>query len=134
MQTILGLHATRNLRLPKFAPGEFVPRYHKYVLGADLRRQAYAVCRGVVVANGERDGRLAVLPAERPVAALHEVDQVRIAALSRLLRSLRRMRRPHVLVLERGYLKTGFKRRVFHSLWWPAPEAALTDQFTPIRS
>ena len=28
------------------------PRYHKYALGADLRRQAYAVCRGVVVANG----------------------------------------------------------------------------------
>jgi hypothetical protein len=33
------------------------PRYHKYALGADLRRQAYAVCRGVVAANGERDGR-----------------------------------------------------------------------------
>lgn len=33
------------------------PRYHKYALGADLRRQAYAVCRGVVVANGEREGR-----------------------------------------------------------------------------
>lgn len=33
------------------------PRYHKYALGTDLRRQAYAVCRGVVVANGEREGR-----------------------------------------------------------------------------
>lgn len=32
-------------------------RYHKYALGADLRRQAYAVCRGVVVANSEREGR-----------------------------------------------------------------------------
>ena len=39
------------------------------------------------------------------------------ATLARLLRSLRRMRRPHVLVLGRGYLKTGFKRRVFHSLF-----------------
>lgn len=25
-------------------------RYHKYALGTDLRRQAYAVCRGVVIA------------------------------------------------------------------------------------
>ena len=33
------------------------PRYHKYTLGSDLRRQAYAVCRGVVVANGEGEGR-----------------------------------------------------------------------------
>ncbi len=31
------------------------PRYHKYALGTDLRRQAYVVCRGVVVANGERE-------------------------------------------------------------------------------
>lgn len=31
------------------------PRYHKYALGSDLRRQAYVVCRGVVVANGERE-------------------------------------------------------------------------------
>jgi hypothetical protein len=28
------------------------PRYHKYTLGADLRRQAYAVCRGVVAEDG----------------------------------------------------------------------------------
>jgi len=33
------------------------PDYHKYTLGTDLRRQAYAVCRGVVVANAEREGR-----------------------------------------------------------------------------
>ncbi len=33
------------------------PRYHKYALGTDLRRQAYAICRGVVVANGERERR-----------------------------------------------------------------------------
>jgi hypothetical protein len=47
------------------------PRYHKYALGADLRRQAYAVCRGVVVANGERDGRLAAV--ERLVLAVEEL-------------------------------------------------------------
>ncbi len=47
------------------------PRYHKYALGADLRRQAYAVCRRVVVANGERDGRLAAV--ERLVLAVEEL-------------------------------------------------------------
>ncbi|MCP5451573.1 MAG: hypothetical protein H6972_13705 [Gammaproteobacteria bacterium] len=51
------------------------------------------------------------------LAALPQADQVRIDALLRLLRSLRRQRQPHVLVLERDYLKTGFKRRVFQSLW-----------------
>ncbi len=51
--------------------GRICPRYHKYALGADLRRQAYAVCRGVVVANGERDGRLAAV--ERLVLAVEEL-------------------------------------------------------------
>lgn len=46
-------------------------RYHKYALGADLRRQAYVVCHGVVVANGERDGRLAAV--ERLVLAVEEL-------------------------------------------------------------
>ncbi len=36
---------------------------------------------------------------------------------------VQRGNQPHVLVLERGYLKTGFKRRVFQSLWWPTPAA-----------
>ena len=79
----------------------------------------------------QRGNRLAVLPARLPVAALHQADSVRIAALSRLLRSLRRMRRPHVLVLQRGYLKTGFKRRVFHSLWWPALQAVTSPSLRP---
>ena len=47
------------------------PRYHKYALGADLRRQAYAVCRGVVVANGERDGRARAV--ERLAVAVEEL-------------------------------------------------------------
>ncbi len=71
----------------------------------------------------QRGNRLAVLPVWWPVAALPQADQVRIDALPQLLRSLRRQRQPHVLVLERGYLKTGFKRRVFQSLWWPTPAA-----------
>ncbi len=36
--------------------GGIRPRYHKYALGVDLRRQVYAVCRSVMVANGARDG------------------------------------------------------------------------------
>lgn len=47
------------------------PRYHKYALGTDLRRQAYAVCRAVVVANGERERRLAAV--ERLVLAVEEL-------------------------------------------------------------
>src|SRR5437762_4048574 len=47
------------------------PRYHKYTLGTDLRRQAYAVCRGVVVANNEREGRARAL--ERLVVAVEEL-------------------------------------------------------------
>lgn len=47
------------------------PRYHKYALGADLRRQAYAVCRGVVVANGEREGRARAV--ERLAVAVEEL-------------------------------------------------------------
>ena len=47
------------------------PRYHKYALGVDLRRQAYAVCRGVVVANGERDGRARAV--ERLAVAVEEL-------------------------------------------------------------
>lgn len=35
MQAIPGLPASRNLRLSKFAPGEFVSRYHKYTLGSE---------------------------------------------------------------------------------------------------
>lgn len=46
-------------------------RYHKYALGVDLRRQAYAVCRAVVVANGERERRLAAV--ERLVLAVEEL-------------------------------------------------------------
>lgn len=47
------------------------PRYHKYALGSDLRRQAYAVCRGVVVANGEREGRARAV--ERLAVAVEEL-------------------------------------------------------------
>ena len=47
------------------------PRYHKYTLGTDLRRQAYAVCRGVVVANGEREGRARAV--ERLAVAVEEL-------------------------------------------------------------
>jgi len=79
----------------------------------------------------QRGNRLAVLPAEMLVAALHGAGRVRIAALPRLLRSLRRLRQPHVLVLECGYLKTGFKRRVFQSLWWPALQAVTSPSFRP---
>ncbi|MDS4025770.1 MAG: hypothetical protein RKO25_02075 [Candidatus Contendobacter sp.] len=93
------------------------PRYHKYALGADLRRQAYAVCCGVVQA-GEGSERL-------------QAARIRIAALPRLLRSLRRMRQSHVLVLERGYLKTGFKCWMFHSLWWPALQAVTSPSLRP---
>jgi len=33
------------------------PRYHKYTLGADLRRQAMNVCRRIIRANSLRQGR-----------------------------------------------------------------------------
>lgn len=46
------------------------PRYHKYAFGSDLRRQAYAVCRGVVVANGEREGGARAV--ERLAVAIEE--------------------------------------------------------------
>lgn len=69
----------------------------------------------------QQGNRLAVLPPTRPIAALAHTDQVRRSGLARLLCSLRRRRQAHVLVLEHGYLKTGFKRRVFYSLWQPAP-------------
>ncbi len=45
------------------------PRYHKYALGADLRRQAYAVCCGVVQA-GEGSERLQAADSHRCPAAI----------------------------------------------------------------
>ena len=37
------------------------PRYHKYTLGSDLRRQALQVCRLIIRANAARAQRAAVL-------------------------------------------------------------------------
>jgi hypothetical protein len=37
------------------------PRYHKYALGSDLRRQAYRVCRLIVAANAAQERREQVL-------------------------------------------------------------------------
>jgi hypothetical protein len=34
------------------------PRYHKYTLGTDLRRQAMGICRLIVRAYHEKDGRV----------------------------------------------------------------------------
>ncbi|MBI3146889.1 MAG: four helix bundle protein [Betaproteobacteria bacterium] len=47
------------------------PRYHKYALGTDLRRQAYAVCRAVVAANAAAETRGLAL--ERLALAIEEL-------------------------------------------------------------
>ncbi len=47
------------------------PRYHKYTLGSDLRRQAMLVCRLIIRANSTRDGREREL--ERLVLAVEDM-------------------------------------------------------------
>ncbi len=47
------------------------PRYHKYTLGSDLRRQAMLVCRLIIRANNTRAGREQAL--ERLVLAVEDM-------------------------------------------------------------
>jgi len=53
----------RHTQLPiaQIRSGRIFPRYLKHALGVDFRRQAYAVRRVVVTANGEREGGLAAV-------------------------------------------------------------------------
>lgn len=80
----------------------------------------------------QKGNRLAVLPTTQPVEAVASADQVRIAVCAKLLRSLRQWRQPHVLILERGAWRTGFKRRVFHALWQPDPPPVSTLLSSPV--
>jgi hypothetical protein len=47
------------------------PRYHKYAIGADLRRQALTVCRLIIVANTAIQDRASAV--ERLVLAVEEL-------------------------------------------------------------
>ena len=47
------------------------PRYHKYALGTDLRRQAQTICRLIVRINNARENREPLL--ERLVLAVEDI-------------------------------------------------------------
>ena len=99
------------------------PRYRKYALGADLRRQAQRICTLIVRTNEARAERERVL--EQLVCAVEEMKTLiqlgnaiqAFASFSEFVQAAE-----HAVSLGRqsgGYLKSGCKRRELIYTWAP---------------
>jgi hypothetical protein len=87
------------------------PRYHKYTLGSDLRKQAMGVCRLIVRAYNDKAQR------ERQVARLVVVIddlkiQIQLAKELRVFRHFREFQAIAELVVAVGKQSGGWRRRV----------------------
>ena len=94
------------------------PRYHKYAIGTDLRRQAQGgvpLHRFVILVQWGREFTL------RGVSALGMDcgSALPLSALKTFRRRLRKAGLPHVFVAEEGLRGGGLKHRVLRLAWAP---------------
>ncbi len=66
---------------------------------------------------------VALLPAGTSVPPVRELPRWPWEQRGWLQCNLRQGRRPHLLIVQQGYLKRGLKRRLFHSLWYPITQS-----------
>lgn len=113
------------------------PRYHKYALGADLRRQSQRICTLIVRANearAERERVVALAPIcldriagepaptkgdNPPRPGFAACVEIPAKSLPRLRRKLKAAGIPHIALAETGYLESGHKRRERVYSWAP---------------
>ena len=102
--------ANRLLVVIKEAVRRF-PRYHKYTLGADLRRQAMGVCRLIVRAWHEREQRARHV--RRLVFAIDDLKVlIQLGKEVRAFRSFSEFRTAAELAVSLGRQSGGWLRRV----------------------
>lgn len=86
------------------------PRYHKYALGADLRRQAMGVCRLIIRAAGARNGRERQL--ERLALAVEDLKVlIQLAKEVRAFRSFKEFEQAALLAVALGKQSGGWWKR-----------------------
>jgi len=101
--------ATRLLILIEEAVRRF-PRYHKYALGTDLRRQAQTICRLIVRANNAGQGREALL--ERLVLAVEDIKLfIQLGKEVRAFASFQEFQQAAELAVALGRQSGGWRRQ-----------------------
>lgn len=87
------------------------PRYHKYALGSDLRRQAMGICRLILRAYNEQDKPLPQV--RRLVLAVDDLKcQIQLAKELRAFRHFKEFQDIAELAVQLGRQSGGWRRRL----------------------